>query len=118
MNYIINPSVFYWMHTIDTIRTILALVMALSGVGSFVLIGAWIGDWCYDEDGTKLCRKWCIRTAVIAAVCLIAVVFVPNKQTMYAMLIAKMATVENVNITVDGIKSIVDYIVEAAKAIK
>jgi hypothetical protein len=37
---------------------------------------------------------------------------------MYAMLIAKMATVENVSITVDGIKSAVDYIVEAAKAIK
>ena len=106
------------MHTIDTIRTTLVLVMALSGVGSFVLLGAWMGDWCYDEDDTKLCRKWCIKTAVIAAVCLIAVVFVPNKQTMYAMLIAKMATVENVNITVDGIKGIVDYIVEAAKAIK
>ena len=118
MDYIISPAVFYWMHVADALRTTLVLLMSCSIIGSFILLGAWIGDWAYDDETTMMCRKWCIRTAIISVFFILAVILLPNKETMLEMLIARLATKSNVGITVSGIKSVVDYIIEAADAIR
>lgn len=116
--YIIDPMTFYWIHAIDNLRLIIALSFGFSGVASFVLLGAWVGDWACDYDISMNCKKWCVRTAVIAAIMGIALIFVPNKNTMIEMLIAKTATRENAELTAEALKSVVDYIVEALKSIK
>ena len=51
-------------------------------------------------------------------VCLVLTIFVPSKSTMIEMMIAKYATYENADWTVESLKSVVDYIVEAFKAVK
>ncbi len=49
---------------------------------------------------------------------LLGVVFIPDKQTMIEMLVAKTATVENAEWTVDAVKQAVDYIVSAIQTLK
>ena len=56
--------------------------------------------------------------AIISLVTLIISLFIPSKETLISMMIAKYATKENLSMTVEGIKSAVDYIVNAMKEIK
>ena len=115
MNYIINPAVFYWLHAIDCARTTAIIFFALSFVASTILLGAVIGDWCYDDEDTQKCRVWLRRCVWITIICLLIMIFVPDKNTMTEMLIAKYATYENAEWTIDSVKGLVDYIVQAMK---
>ena len=44
-------------------------------------------------------------------------VFIPSSQMMIGMLVAKYATYENVDLTVEGVKSIIDYITQALQTL-
>ena len=56
---------------------------------------------------------------VIASLIICAIaIFLPSKETLISMMIAKYATKENLGMTVEGIKSAVDYIMDAIKEIK
>ena len=118
MNYIINPSVFYWMNVADGLRTIFLLFWVLSSislVAGFIILAI---DLTFDDNEK---RNWWIalRIAVaVSAVSILGILFVPPKQTLMEMLIAKTATVENAEWTVESLKSIVDYIVQAAQSLK
>ena len=75
-------------------------------------------DFSYDDTEQKTQKKILTALIVAAVVSIIGVVFIPSKETMIEMLIAKMATEQNVQFSVDTIKNLIDYIVEASKAIK
>lgn len=120
-NYIIDPSVFYWLHTLSDLKT-LATVLAISLIiSTFVLAGMWIYNYCefeeYELDRNKhyyvLCRRLTFTIGIIGILCLLAAVFLPDVQTSTEMLVARTATYDNVNWTVDQVKEVIDYIVKA-----
>lgn len=119
MNYIIDPSWFYWLKVIDTLR-MLALILGILGmVACIVGLPLYWFDGGWWEEGDKKTFKRIATWMIIATIVLwVLVVFIPSKNTLIEMQIARMATHENVSWTVDQIKSIVDYIVEAGKALK
>ena len=63
-------------------------------------------------------KKATIVFAIISLMTLIISLFIPSKETLISMMIAKYATKENLSMTVEGIKSAVDYIVNTMKEIK
>lgn len=126
-NYIINPSVFYWMNVLNILH-ILNIIFF-----SFGLVFVFIGIICYAvytynsivyptvyEHGDKVAKIW-RKIAIIAGIVSIfsglMMIFIPDKYTSIEMLIAKTATYENAQLTVQGIKEIVDYIIQAIKSI-
>lgn len=120
-NYIIDPSVFYWLHTLSDLKT-LATVLAISLIiSTFVLAGMWIYNYCefeeYELDRYKhyyaICRRLTFTIGIIGILCLLAAVFLPDVQTSTEMLVARTATYDNVNWTVDQVKEVIDYIVKA-----
>ena len=120
-NYIIDPSVFYWLHTLSDLKT-LATVLAISLIiSTFVLAGMWIYNYCefeeYELDRHKhyyaICRRLTFAVGIIGILCLLAAVFLPDVQTSTEMLVARTATYDNVNWTVDQVKEVIDYIVKA-----
>ena len=120
MNYIINPMWFYWANVVDTLVVILIALLILavvacviSGVLTFTTLEYGADD--EDHKAAKRIFKKCLAVAVIAAV---AVILIPTKNTLIEMQIARYATRENAEITIDAIKSAVDYIVEAMKSVK
>lgn len=135
MNYIINPSWFYWLQVLSGINTFIVVMLAFITVGAVVAIVYAVGNYfsgvAYKdqkyEDGTPSDSDW--RNYLLAKkvlkiiipvmiVFIIAAIAIPSKETMISMMIAKYATKENLSMTVEGIKSAVDYIVNAMKEIK
>ncbi len=116
MTYLIEPSVFYWMQVLDAVKSI-AIVFAI--ISFIIATIAWGTYACEGEDEGKGWLR-APRIASVVAFCLFVLVaaFVPNKETMIAMLVAKTTTVENIGWTADTLKEAVDYIVEAIAKIK
>lgn len=135
-NYIIDPAVFYWMNVLGTLQTALAIVGAFLSVAGFIFVGCYYyqkadaitDEWSSEEARyihtidpgimaiAKTFLKWAKITIPFGIIFIIASIFIPGKVTSIEMLVARTATFDNVNMTVDGIKELVDYIVNAIKS--
>lgn len=128
MNYIINPSWFYWLGVVNSMRgfMIAAFVIAIIVIGVALIIIPFevkmIQDFptmCADERKVVMFFTKALKIAI--GVCIVAglfLVFVPSKETLIEMMIAKQATYENATWTVDALKSAVDYVVQAIQSLK
>lgn len=118
-NYIINPSIFYWMNVLDAVRGI-AIVISLMSVACLLiaLILYFIDvDIDTDDDVKKYYGKIIFISGIIVVIGFIMIIFIPDKSTSMEMLIARTATHENAQLTVQGIKEIVDYVIQAIHGI-
>lgn len=128
MNYIINPSWFYWLGVVESMRGFMLAVFIVSivGIGAALIIipvdVKLIRDYpdvCDFEKKTVQFFTKALKVAI--GVCIVTVlflVFVPSKETLIEMMIAKRATYENAAWTVDAVKSAVDYIIQAIQSLK
>ena len=120
MNYIIDPMWFYWVGVADGFRgALLAATVVLGVVGLALFLWAFCDKIAGDEDDkVKVVAKKARTFMVIAAVCGFLMIAIPSKQTLIEMQVAKFATYENAEWTVETIKQAVDYIVEAVGSLK
>ena len=128
MNYIINPSWFYWLGVVNSMRgfMIVAFIVAVIIVGVALIIIPMnvklIQDYpSISDDERKDVRFFTKALKVAIGVCIVAglfLVFVPSKETLIEMMVAKQATYENATGTVDALKSAVDYVVQAIQSLK
>ena len=128
MNYIINPSWFYWLGVVNSMRSfmIAAFVVAIIIIGvALIIIPVEVKmiqkfpTMCADERKVIMFFTKALKIAI--GVCIVAglfLVFVPSKETLIEMMIAKQATYENATWTVDALKSAVDYVVQAIQSLK
>ena len=113
MNYIVNPNWFYWVNVLTDLNIVCFVPAIISGIIlAIIVIGSTI-DLCFDDF-----KKLVVICAIIFAISVLGAIFIPTEETMLKIMIAKYVTKENLNMTVDGIKSAVDYIVNAMKEIK
>lgn len=103
MNYIIDPKLFYLSGICENIYTTLMVLSILSLLFFTIII-------LFSADNGDC--KWGIVGLIISLCVLIIAQFIPDKETCYAIMVAKMATVENVEFTIEKLKSLVDYIAE------
>ena len=142
-NYIIDPAVFYWMNVLSVVQTafaviggfILACGLILAGIYIFNLYNSYKPEEPEDEKNEydmrrykreqkryedeikhdRIIRNWMIVAFITGLVLIILSIFIPSKQTSIEMLVARTATFDNVNWSVQQVKEIVDYIVNALK---
>ena len=118
---------FYWLSVVDRacqlVRTAAILLVILSAAlfiaAAFCKYAAVyqnaVDEECFEyATGVKMQR---IATAVaaVAAILFIIYVFIPSRETLIEMQIARFTTVENAEWALDAIKSATDYIVSAIK---
>lgn len=128
MNYIINPSWFYWLGVVHSMRGFMltAFIVAIITIGVALIIipvnVKLIRDYpSISDDERKVVRFFTKALKIAIGVCIVAglfLVFVPSKETLIEMMIAKQATYENATWTVDALKSAVDYVVQAIQSLK
>lgn len=128
MNYIINPSWFYWLGVVESMRhfTVAAFIVSIAVVVvSAIIIPVNINmirefpDMSDDERKTVQFFTKALKIAIAALVISgLILMFVPSKETLIEIMIAKQATYENATWTVDTLKSAVDYVIQAIQSLK
>lgn len=114
MNPIIPPSWIYLIHVANTIYDLSIFVLMVSIV-TLLLLG--IGLATDPPDSEKI-KKYVIKVLKICVVAIIvsvlALVLVPDKKTMYAMIAASMITPDNIS----GVEEhVIDIITNIANAV-
>jgi len=120
MNYIIDPMWFYWISVINCSKFFafcLDTVCLIGAVVSFCCHFDAYGVWTREDDAKKL-MKLCRIFLVAFAVLSLFIIFVPSKRTLIEMMIARTATKQNAEMTLDAIKSAVDYVINAIQSAK
>lgn len=108
--YIINPSWFYWLSVFQGIKIMLLIAGASGAIIWGIITGLILGDPEWDElKKSKLYWAGWIAS-LLALVCWI---FAPSKDVMTQMLVARFMTHENIAYSVETIKEIADYILQA-----
>lgn len=130
MTYIINPIWFYWLSVVDRacqlVRTAAILLFVFS-VG-FLIVVAFCRHIVFDcDECSKECSEYkaggkvqrvAIVLFVVAVILFIIYVFIPPRETLIEMQIARFTTVENAVWALDAVKSATDYIVSAIKELQ
>ena len=145
-NYIIDPAVFYWINVLSIIQTVCGIIGALALIGCITLTICFLwqksgvrepvkpenyvtSDYAkerykeaierYNDDlmDLKFLKKYVLITLIVGVVLVIISIFVPGKQTSIEMLVAKTATFDNVDWTVQQVKEVTDYIVQSLKGL-
>ena len=124
-NFIINPQVFYWINVLGIMQTVLAIFGAINIGITIGFIIAWVYNHVeyntysceVNEKYAAICKKVSIITGLIGTIMIVLSIFIPGKTTSIEMLVAKTATFDNVNWTVQQVKEVVDYIVKALQSV-
>lgn len=117
-DYIISPMWFYWARVADAI-SLIACIFGGIGIVALIVLGVTVaveGEDIESSDSTKL-KQYIVKTLYATAVCLMLVVFVPSRNTLVEMMIAKQATYQNAEWTVERLKEMVDYIAATLKGL-
>jgi hypothetical protein len=117
MNYIVDPSWVYWMN-ISNVMKPLCLVIGVIGIGTLIIALPIFVQEAFDDDDYATIRKWAIPIASVSIILILAGVFIPSKETLITMKVAELATKENVALTAQQLKEIVDYIISALKELR
>ena len=117
MNYIVDPSWVYWMNTADVIK-IMCLIIGGAGMLAMIIAVPICVMEAFDDDDYATIRKWAIPISSISIIFILAGVFIPPKETLITMKVAELATKENITLTAQQLKEIVDYIINAIKELK
>lgn len=119
MTYIIGPMWFYWLGVVDALQDVVfasllisILIFCTSAVVYFINLGSF-----HDDTDAKAAKRIMKLSFIFLVIFGLLFLFLPTKDTLIEMQVAKLATVENAEWTVDAVKSAVDYIVEAIKSI-
>ena len=121
MTYIIHPSWFYFLHLVSGIRALTTFALAVLSVATIVLFIFFLvclDDSGMDDEDTQKFFKAFKKILVALVFVVIVYIVIPSKETLIEMQVARYATVENAEWTLETIKSAVDYVIEAIKSLK
>ena len=123
MTHVINPMLFYWYSVSDTVKAlaIIAAIMLIVVCLVFLFIGAFhIGEALNYGGGEnsndyKVGVKflnWARMCSVPLAIALVLFAFIPSEKTLYKMMIANVATYENIDLTAETIENAFDHVID------
>lgn len=123
MTHVINPMLFYWCSVRDTAKAlaIIATIMLIVVCLVFLFIGAFhIGEaFNYgggeDSNDYKVGVKflnWAQKCIVPLVVLLMLSIFIPSEKTLYKMMVANVATYENIDLTAETIEDAFDHVID------
>lgn len=117
MNYIVDPSWVYWMNVANVMKVLCLIIGGVGIAAMSIAVPICVSDSFDDVDYATI-RKWAIPIASVSIILILAGVFIPSKETLITMKVAELATKENITLTAQQLKEIVDYIINALKELK
>ena len=99
MEPIIAPSTFYWFEIISNLKIFLSILFGLSCVGLVFCIVSFIAILVEEELEThtgKIIKKLCKFCTIITSIFGLLSIFIPSKETLMTMIVAKYVTPDNI----------------------
>ena len=117
MDYIINPMWIYWINVLNGLK-ILSIALTGIAIGCTLIMGIiWISTSLSDEEEKSVLKS--LKIFFFCALGFVTIaIFIPSKETMIEMLVARFATHSNIALGVEQVKEIVDYIITTLNAVK
>lgn len=112
MEPIISPWIFYFMSMADKLTVAGSIVAG----GSVIAAGIAIMFYGMDGDGF-LPWKYLKYFVITGATGLIVATLVPNQETITKMVVASFITPDNIELGVEGVKAIFEYIINTAASL-
>ena len=113
--FIIDPNWIYTWHVCDGLYTLFMVFLVFIAIGFIIITVCYVFNTATDEwikeANKKACFRWVITLFILVCIFSAGVIFIPNKETMMEMTVAKFVTKNNINWTVDQIKELAEYIV-------
>ena len=108
MEPIISPNLFYWAGVFDTIHIIGLCLFCVGIVGVFIIgISFAVAVEYKDKSAINFYKKFVLILIIIIVICALIVIFIPTKETIYAMGISEVITPNNIDaITEKGEKGV------------
>ena len=114
---IISPWIFYWINVLHCVKYLSIIILMF-----LILPNLFIIDNYSSRMNDKQARRSLVIIVIVDVVLLALTIFIPDKDTLYKMLVASYITPENINtgiqITKDGIQFIMQTIIDTAKQLK
>ena len=117
MSYYINPWWFYWARVSSAFKGLATAGAIICAFLAIAVITAICGGG-FDEKDKEAAERGFVALLALALLLTLAAVFIPNRDTLIEMQIARLATKEKVADAVDSIKTAVDYVIDAVKSLK
>ena len=93
MESIINPSLFYWAGVFDVIYAIGLCVLCIGITGVIIIAVPFAVAVAYqDKPALNFYKKFFLILIIIIIICALIVIFIPTKETIYAMGISEVIT--------------------------
>ena len=118
MNPIIPPSLIYLAHVADTMYIVSILVLLVSVLIMFFLGLGLIMDPPESEKLKKFVIKALKICGITMIVCILLLILIPDKKTMYAMIAASMVTPDNITGVEDHVIDLITNIANAVNNVK
>lgn len=99
MQPIISPSIFYWFEIISNLKIFLSILFGISCVGLVFCIVSFIAMLVEEELEThtgKIIKKLCKFCTIITSIFGLLFIFIPSKETLMTMIVAKYVTPDNI----------------------
>ena len=115
--YIVDPMWFYWLQVCGYLGGLLMFAGICGIIVFFAVCGsvlAFSGDNFSEEDVKKLSKTVKIGS-IISVIVLTVGMLIPSEETLIRMEIAKNATYENVEVVMEEITNVADYIIGELK---
>ena len=99
MQPIISPSIFYWFEIISNLKIFLSILFGISCVGIVFCVVSFIAILVEEELEThtgKIIKKLCKFCTIITSIFGLLSIFIPSKETLMTMIVAKYVTPDNI----------------------
>ena len=99
MEPIIAPSTFYWFEIISNFKSFLTIFLIFSCVGLGICLIFFIITLVEDEleaHAGKIIKKLCKFCTIITSIFGLLSIFIPSKETLMTMIVAKYVTPDNI----------------------
>lgn len=108
MEPIISPNLFYWAGVFDAIHIIGLCLLCVGIVGIFIIgISFAVAVEYKDKPAINFYKKFLLILIIIIVICSLIIIFIPTKETIYAMGISEIITPNNIDaITEKGEKGV------------
>lgn len=119
MTYMISPMWFYWISVINNVIVAFQVVAFISGIALlccilFIIFTEVAQDKIVSyEEEKKIMISIIKLIAPVFVISVFGIILIPTREVLIEMQVAKFATTENAQWTLDAIKSAVDYIIQA-----